>query len=129
MMPSRIPNTVSRHSSARRTAPLSQPTRREDGHRSAGLNPAASSMERPSSRRNTSRSLQRSPITARTVASATSADSRARSSTGAAAAAAAAHARSIAPTSSSRMARNDSTRRALRSSVMATFRSWRQCSP
>jgi hypothetical protein len=45
----------------------------EDDHRSARLNPAESLMERSSSRRNTSRSLHRSSITAHSMAPATSA--------------------------------------------------------
>ncbi|BAS98799.1 Os06g0639700 [Oryza sativa Japonica Group] len=127
MRRSRMPNTVWRFASISRTPPLRRPARRDDGHRSAaGLNPLASSMERSNARMSASLSLHRSPTTARDVESVTRAHSAARNSTARPSAAAAATVRSVAATSSSRMARKEATRGAERSSVAAIFLSWRQ---
>ncbi|BAF20083.1 Os06g0641400 [Oryza sativa Japonica Group] len=80
-------------------------------------------MVRSSRTRNSPRSLHRLSNTVRAVMSLTSAESAARIST---VPAATATARSRAATSSSRMERKEWTRRAVRSSVTAIFRTWRQ---
>ncbi|XBI04514.1 hypothetical protein VPH35_132800 [Triticum aestivum] len=119
------PNTAS----TRRAVPLSARARRDDGNRSARLNPAATLTASSRHARKASRSAIRSPTTARTAASATYVATRELTFTAAPDAASAATDATRTAASASRVPRNVRTRGAPSSSVAQSLRTARQCSP